>query len=145
MTRFSRQVTLKYSPDQMYDLVNDVSAYASFIPLCSRSEVHEKSDNKLTATIAIAKGRVGFSFTTLNRMEKGQQISMQLVSGPFKSLTGLWKFNPSASDGCLVSVEFDFEFANKLLAVAFSQIFTQVCESMIEAFKKQAKVRYDHL
>lgn len=129
----------------MYDLVNDVSAYARFIPLCSRSEVHEKADNKLTATIAIAKGRVGFSFTTLNRMEKGQQISMHLVSGPFKSLTGLWKFHPLASDGCLVSVEFDFEFANKLLAVAFSHIFIQVCESMIEAFKKQAKVRYDHL
>ncbi len=43
---------------------------------------------------------------------------------------------------CLVSLEFDFEFSNKLLSVALGGLFRQVCDSMVESFRKQAAVRY---
>jgi len=142
MSNFSKQVTVPYTADQMYDLVNDINDYTKFIPLCISSEVHEEQDHKLRATIKIAKGKIGFGFTTLNTMEKGRSISMNLENGPFKSLKGVWGFTPSGTHECIISLHFDFEFSNKLLGVALGGLFKQLCDSMVESFRKQAAVRY---
>ena len=142
MSSFNKQVTVPYTAEQMYDLVNDIDAYSTFIPLCISSEVHEEQDYKLRATIKIAKGKIGFGFTTLNTMEKGRSISMNLENGPFKSLKGVWRFTPSGTHECIISLHFDFEFSNKLLGVALGGLFKQLCDSMVESFRKQAAVLY---
>jgi ribosome-associated toxin RatA of RatAB toxin-antitoxin module len=142
MSSFHKQVTVPYTAEQMYDLVNDINAYPKFIPLCISSEVHEEQDHKLRATIKIAKGKIGFGFTTVNTMEKGRSITMNLENGPFKTLKGVWRFTPSSTDECIISLHFDFDFSNKLLGVALGGLFKQLCDSMVESFRKQAAVRY---
>ena len=142
MSSFNKQVTVPYTAEQMYDLVNDINAYPKFIPLCISSEVHEEQDHKLRATIKIAKGKIGFGFTTLNTMEKGRSISMNLENGPFKSLKGIWRFTPSGTHECIISLHFEFEFSNILLDLTLGGLFKQLCDSMVESFRKQAAVRY---
>lgn len=142
MPSFSKQVTVQYTADQMYNLVNDIDAYSTFIPLCISSEVHEEQDHKLRATIKIAKGKIGFEFTTVNTMEKGRSISMNMENGPFKSLKGVWRFTPLGTHECIISLHFEYEFPNKLLGVALGGLFKQLCDSMVESFYKQAAVRY---
>jgi ribosome-associated toxin RatA of RatAB toxin-antitoxin module len=142
MSSFQKQVTVSYTAEQMYDLVNDISAYSTFIPLCVSSQVHEEQDHKLRATIKIAKGKIGFGFTTVNTMEKGRSIAMNLENGPFKSLKGVWRFTPSGTHECIISLHFDFEFSNKLLGTALGGLFKQLCDSMVESFRKQAAIRY---
>ncbi len=142
MSSFHKQVTVPYTAEQMYDLVNDINAYSTFIPLCISSEVHEEQDHKLRATIKIAKGKIGFGFTTVNSMEKGRSIAMNLEKGPFKALKGVWRFTPSGTHECIISLHFDFEFSNQLLGVALGGLFKQLCDSMVESFRKQAVVRY---
>jgi ribosome-associated toxin RatA of RatAB toxin-antitoxin module len=142
MSSFTKQVTVPYTAKQMYDLVNDINAYSTFIPLCVSAEVHEEQDHRLKATIKIAKGKIGFEFTTMNTMEKDRSISMNLENGPFKSLKGVWRFTPLGADGCIISLHFDFEFSNKLLGVVLNGLFTQLCDSMVDSFRKQAAVRY---
>ena len=115
MSSFSKQVTVPYSADQMYDLVNDINAYSDFIPLCISSEVHEKQDQRLRTTIKIAKGKIGFQFTTVNTMEKGRSISINMENGPFKSLKGVWRFTPAGTRECIISLHFEFEFLKKYL------------------------------
>ena len=140
MSSFHKQVTVP--AEQMYDLVNDINAYSTFIPLCTSSEVHEELDHKLRATIKIAKGKIGFGFTTVNTMEKGRSIAMNLENGPFKTLKGIWQFTPLGKDECIISLHFDFDFSNKLLGVALGGLFKQLCDSMVESFRKQAVIRY---
>jgi ribosome-associated toxin RatA of RatAB toxin-antitoxin module len=142
MSNFNKQVTVPYTAEQMYDLVNDINAYPTFIPLCVSSEVHEEQDHKLRATIKIAKGKIGFGFTTVNTMEKGRSITMNLENGPFKALKGVWRFTPSGTHECIISLHFDFEFSNKLLGVALGGLFKQLCDSMVDSFRKQAVIRY---
>ena len=142
MSSFHKQVTVPYTTDQMYDLVNDINAYSTFIPLCISSEVHEELDHKLRATIKIAKDKIGFGFTTVNTMEKGRSIAMNLENGPFKALKGVWRFTPSGTHDCIITLHFDFDFSNKLLGVALGGLFKQLCDSMVESFRKQAAVRY---
>ena len=142
MSSISKQVTSPYTADQMYDLVYDINSYSKFIPLCISSEVHEEQDNRSRATMTIAKGKIGFEFTTVNIMEKGRSISINLEKGPFKSLKGVWHFTPLGTDECIISLHFEFEFSNKLLDVALGGLFKQFCDSMVELFRKQAVVRY---
>ncbi len=142
MSSFHKQVIVPYTAEQMFDLVNDINAYSTFIPLCISSEVHEEQDHKLRATIKIAKGKIGFGFTTVNTMEKSRSITMNLENGPFKAPKGVWRFTPSRTQHeCIISLYFDFEFANKLLGVALGGLFKELCDSMVESFRKQAAVR----
>jgi len=144
MSSISKQVTVPYTADQMYDLVYDINSYPKFIPLCVSSEVHEEQDHKSRATMKIAKGKIGFKFTTVNTMEKGRSISINLEDGPFKSLKGIWLFTPQGRRECIISLHFEFEFSNKLLDVALGGLFKQFCDSMVELFRKQATVRYGY-
>ncbi|MGZ8191401.1 MAG: type II toxin-antitoxin system RatA family toxin [Methylococcaceae bacterium] len=133
---------MRYTAEQMYDLVNDINAYSTFIPLCISSEVHEEQDHKLKATIKIAKGKIGFEFTTVNTMENGRSFAMNLENGPFKTNKEGWQFTPLGTQECIISLHFDFDFSNKLLGVALGGLFKQRCDSMVESFRKQAVVRY---
>lgn len=142
ISSFSKQVTVPYSAEQMFELVNDVRAYSSFIDLCRESVVHEEQEHQLTATIKIAMGKLSFEFTTANTMVKGRSICMNLVSGPFKSLKGTWTFTPLANQHCITSLQFDFEFSNRLLSMALDGLFKQLCTSMVESFRNQAAIRY---
>jgi len=96
----------------------------------------------LRATIKIAKGKIGFGFTMVNTMEKGRSIIMNVEHGPFKTFKGAWQFTPSGTEECIISLHFDFDFANKLHGVALGGLFKQLCDSMFESFRKLAAVRY---
>jgi len=143
MSSISKQVKVPYTADQMYDLVYDINSYPKFIPLCVSSKVYEEQDHKSRATMKIAKGNIGFEFTTVNMIEKGRSISINLENGPFKSLKGVWYFTPSGIHDCIISLHFEFEFSNKLLDVTLGGLFKQFCDSMVGLFRKQAGVRYD--
>jgi ribosome-associated toxin RatA of RatAB toxin-antitoxin module len=142
ISSFSKQVTVPYSAEQMFELVNDVRAYSTFIDLCRASEVHEEQEHQLTATIKIAMGKLSFEFTTANTIVKGRSITMNLVRGPFKSLKGTWNFTPLENQQCITSLQFDFEFTNKLMSLTLDGLFKQLCTSMVESFRKQAAIRY---
>ncbi|HBA65556.1 MAG: ubiquinone-binding protein [Gammaproteobacteria bacterium HGW-Gammaproteobacteria-10] len=142
MTKICLQARVEYSPSQMFDLVSDIGTYADFIPLCTRSVVNEKCDEWVKATVTMAKGRVGFSFATINFLTKNRAIRMSLVEGPFKVLNGVWLFDPWKDHGSEISLELEFEFANQIISLAFSPLFKKLCDSMIDSFKKQAAMRY---
>ena len=126
----------------MYDLVNDVRSYPSYIPMCSDVKLLAQSPESLKATITMAKGKIKLSFTTENTMEAGKSIRMRLVDGPFKRLNGVWRFEPSVDMGCEATFRLDFEFANALLSMAFGGFFKEVTETMVDAFCRQAARKY---
>jgi ribosome-associated toxin RatA of RatAB toxin-antitoxin module len=66
---------------------------------------------------------------------------MQLVSGPFKKLYGMWSFTPLAENRCKIALSLDFELSG-MLKVAFSGVFSQVANAMVDAFSQRAKVVY---
>lgn len=133
---------VKYTPEEMYDLVNAVESYPEYLPNCTAVKLLTRTPTSLRATITMAKGRIHLSFTTENTMEAGRQVRMRLIDGPFKRLDGLWRFEPQADGGCEVAFRLDFEFANALLSMAFSGFFREAGESMVDAFCRQAVRTY---
>jgi len=126
------------SSKQMFELVNDIEAYPEFLPWCSDARIERQFRNGIVATVSVAKGPMHQSFTTENHNREFDRIEMGLLKGPFKHFRGVWRFD-DVSDGCRVSFDLDFEFSNRLLAIALSKIFETITESMIKAFRRRAR------
>ena len=143
MSHIQRSALVHYSPEEMYKLVNDVADYASFLPWCRSSEVKSETDSEMVASVEIAKGILNKTFTTRNQLQKGQRIDLELVDGPFKKLSGSWRFDALKTDNaCKVSLDLEFEFDNAMMSIAAKPIFTQIANSLVDSFCKRAVVVY---
>lgn len=123
---------------QMFELVDDVEAYPSFLPWCSDAVVHKRSEEAVRATLELNKGSVSKRFTTLNHRTPGHSLRMDLLDGPFRHLEGIWHFEQVADDGSKVSLHIDFEFSSTMLGIMFGGFFEQTCNSLVDAFTRRA-------
>jgi ribosome-associated toxin RatA of RatAB toxin-antitoxin module len=137
-----RSAIVPYTPAQMFDLVNDVASYPQFLPWCSASRVKETSATERIASLHIERGVLRSKFTTRNRLQPPAEIMMNLIDGPFRTLTGQWRFEPIAERGARVSFRVEFEFRNPLTAVAFNAAFESMCGTIVDAFAARAREIY---
>jgi len=138
VTTISKNALVPYSAREMYDLVNDIGSYERFLPWCRSSEILSQGEDEIRATIEIAHGSLHKAFTTCNRLQKNKMVEMRLEKGPFKHLEGFWRFDPLGERACKVSLDLDFEFSNKLIGMAMGPIFSQIANSLVDAFSKRA-------
>lgn len=144
MPQVNRSALVSFSAQQMYDLVNDVENYPEFLPGCSGSKLIESSDTALVASVDVSKAGIKKTFTTSNTMEPGRKITLTLVDGPFKSLSGYWLFTPLDELACKVELCLEFEFSNKLIEMAFGKIFNELTNNMVNSFTLRAKQVYSN-
>ncbi|MFQ6371370.1 SRPBCC family protein [Shewanella sp. YIC-542] len=142
MAHVSRNILVRYSAQQMYELVNDVESYKAFLPGCVGGKVLEFDGRTMVASVDISKAGISKTFTTRNQVVPGKSIELRLENGPFKHLNGSWKFIELAEDACKVEFELDFEFSNSLVGMAFGRVFRELVTSMVSAFTARAKEVY---
>jgi len=142
VTRISKQVNVQYSAGQMYSLVNDIEAYPDFLPWCTAANILQRDTYLVTASVSLSVGKIRQTFTTSNIMMPDSSISMNLVKGPFKELTGNWKFTENSDGGCLVNLDMNFEFKNKLIKHTLGKAFYKITDSMVDAFIERDWVVY---
>lgn len=142
MPTIERSALVPYSDAQMYALVNDVERYPEFVPGCRTATVLEQSESNKVARLEIAKAGISKSFTTRNNLEPYQHIGMELVDGPFQYLRGGWSFHALDSQACKIVLELEFEFANRILGMAFGKIFNELQSRMVDAFVQRAQQVY---
>jgi len=138
VTCINKSALIPYSAEKMYNLVADVDKYQEFLPWCGSSEVLSRTADEIKGRIEISHTGMHKTFTTLNRMQKNKMIEMRLIDGPFKHLQGFWRFDALDENGCKISLDLEFEFSNKLMSMAFGPIFSQIANSMVDAFCKRA-------
>lgn len=142
MASVSRSALVPYSADQMFSLVADVDAYQEFLPWCGESQILKREGDVVEGRIQISKAGFEKSFTTRNRMQPGKMVEIRLVEGPFRNLDGFWRFHSLGEGACKVTLDLDFEFSNRMLTLAFSKVFTQIANSLVDSFVQRAKQVY---
>ena len=133
-----RSQLVPFSAKQMYELVDGITQYQTFLPWCVKSEELERDENSVTATLTISAQGLEKSFTTKNTLTPHSRIDLSLVDGPFSHLDGHWLFIDTL-DGCKVDFELNFDIANKILAMFIGPLFEKVASSMLDAFCDQAQ------
>ncbi|MBN0986331.1 type II toxin-antitoxin system RatA family toxin [Amphritea pacifica] len=142
MTQVDRSALVLHTAEQMFDLVNDVESYPQFLPWCSGTTLIESTDEVMQASLKVAKAGLRYSFTTRNELQRPEIIRIELVEGPFSSLSGLWTFKPLSEEACKVSLSLQFDFSGKLTSLAMSKVFNQMAATMVDAFVNRADQVY---
>lgn len=139
-TEVKRSALLPYPALALFEIVNDVRSYPEFLPWCQQAEVVDESADGLTATLSLSGRGVSESFTTRNTWVVGERINLELVSGPFQSLSGCWQFTPLADQGCRVDLHLTFQFSGvaRMLGGPFNRVFTRASDQLVTAFCARA-------
>jgi len=142
MTTIAKSALVSHSAEEMFALVDDVAAYAEFLPWCGGSEEISRSEDEVSATVVIAHSGLNKAFTTKNRLQKPKMIEMTLVNGPFKHLHGFWRFESLGDDACKVSLDLEYEFSNRLISMVVGPVFNQIANTLVDSFCQRAEVIY---
>lgn len=142
MIQIRRSALVRYTPGQMYALVNDVEAYPERFRWCEQAHVSEREGEELVARLDLRFAGLHQSFTTRNQGEPPGLIRIGLVDGPFKTLEGVWTFDALGDTGCRVGLELDFEYAGRLGGMALKLGFQGLASRMVDDFCAVARRVY---
>lgn len=141
MIEIRRSALVKYTPAQIFDLVNDVEAYPKRFSWCAGAQVLECEGDVLLARLDLKFAGLRQSFTTRNTTERPHRLHMHLVEGPFRRLDGLWEFIPLGEHGCKIGFALDFDYVG-LGAGAIKLGFQGLATRMVEDFSREAARTY---
>ena len=107
--------------------------------------VTEKSTNLIIGRIFISKSLINWNFSTKNTIKTNESISLELIDGPFESLTGKWLFSPINDFNTRVSLAIDYKFKSSIIELSIEPIFSSIMNSILKSFVQEAfKSKYDN-
>ncbi|MFN2289206.1 MAG: type II toxin-antitoxin system RatA family toxin [Chromatocurvus sp.] len=142
MPSIQRSALLPFTAQQIYELVNDVESYPSFMEGCVGARVLSRSGDTMEARLDLARGGIVQSFTTRNTLIANEVIELRLSEGPFERFAGRWRFQALGEAACKVSLELDFKIRSALVGVAAGRLFERVTNNQVEAIARRARQVY---
>jgi ribosome-associated toxin RatA of RatAB toxin-antitoxin module len=137
-----KSVLVGYSPQQIFDLVDDVEHYPEFLPWCGGTHVISRDEQHTRATIRIAYHGIRQSFTTENAKQAPSLMEIRLIDGPFRQLDGTWRFVDLSGRGCRIEFRLHYESASRLLEKLVGPVFNYIANTFVESFIKRAERKY---
>jgi ribosome-associated toxin RatA of RatAB toxin-antitoxin module len=139
MPTISRSALVRRPALAMFELVHDVAAYPRRFDWCESAAVLERFDDGLIARLAVKMGPMRTSFTTRNVVDAGRCISLSLVDGPFRRLSGRWDFTALGEGASKVELQLDFEAAGRVVGSALALGFQSLADRMVDDFVREAQ------
>lgn len=142
MTTIHRSAIVPYSARQMFELVADIPSYPKFLPWCGGARVMSAQGDEVVAAIDIAYGGIHKTFTTRNLKQRHKMLEMQLLEGPFSHLQGFWQFMALAENASKITLDLEFEVANRIVGLALTPIFSNIANQLVDRFHQRAADLY---
>jgi ribosome-associated toxin RatA of RatAB toxin-antitoxin module len=142
MHRISKSAIVPHTPQQMFELVNNINDYPNFLNWCDSSSILNETGNQITASVQINKNGFKQTFTTINTSTPYETIKMQLLDGPFDDLRGEWRFEPLGDNAAKVYLDLEFSFKSRIADMTISPLFKNIANSQLDAFIERAKNIY---
>ena len=138
-----RSALMPFPARFIYEVVNDVSSSAEFLPWCGGVEIHQADETSMEASILMRGAGLNHWFKTRNTMLPGESIEMALLEGPFSKLNGVWRFTPVNSDGCKIELVLQYELKQGLATAIIGPAFSRIANSMVASFCDRATELYE--
>lgn len=142
MAVIEKSVLIPRTVEQMFDLVDRVEDYPTFLPWCGGTELLERNETITAARIHINYHGIKAHFATENPKEAPHWMDIRLREGPFRMLEGGWRFTALGNDGCKVEFRLHYEFSSKVLEKALGPVFSHIIGSFVDSFVKRAHQLY---
>lgn len=142
LTRIAKTALLPYPAEHLFDLINDIEAYPQYMDGCVGARILHAEADLIEARLELSRAGITQAFATRNRLQRPDAIVMELVEGPFRTLSGRWQFNTLSATACKVSLDLQFELDGKLASLAAGKLFEGVAGNLVDAMCKRAHVLY---
>lgn len=142
MTTIHRSAIVPYSARQMFELVADIPSYPEFLPWCGGARIVSAREDEVIAAIDIAYGGVHKTFSTRNLLQRDKMMEIRLLEGPFSFLEGFWQFKPLDEQSSKISLDLEFEVANKIVSLALTPVFSNIANQLVDRFYHRAADLY---
>ncbi|HEU5481570.1 MAG TPA: type II toxin-antitoxin system RatA family toxin [Sphingomicrobium sp.] len=142
MPRHSETRHLPYSPEQLFDLVADVSRYDEFLPWVVAVRVRSSSEKETIADLVVGFSAFKERFTSRVVKERPERICVDYIEGPLKYLHNEWRFERAADGGTNLLFSVDFAFRSRLFETLAGQMFDRALRRMTSAFERRAAALY---
>ena len=142
MPRHTEKKHLPYSPEQLFDLVADVSRYDEFLPWVVAVRVRSSSATETVADLVVGFNAFKERFTSRVVKERPNKILVDYVEGPLKYLHNEWRFEPTADGGTNLCFSVDFAFRSRIFEALAGQMFDRALRRMTMAFEERAAALY---
>ena len=139
MVTVQRSALVNFPAKVLYDLVADIKSYPDFLPWCSAAEAEVSEPGVVLATLHVSYHGIRQQFSTRNCNQPERQIEMNLVSGPFRHLKGIWRFDELAPDASKVSLHLEYQLSSGLLARVVGSVFDHIANTFVDAFVRRAE------
>ena len=142
MHRVHQKHTLKYSPEQLYQLVGDIERYPEFLPWCQEVKILRRRDQECHARVTV--GFKGIRQTYQCRvLWQEHSIVVEYLSGPLADLYTCWTFHALKDPNhCMVEFQLEFALRNRLFGAIMEQVMLGAITRMTDAFVDRASVLY---
>jgi len=142
MATVARSAIVAYSSQQMFDLINDIDSYPLFLAGCIESEILSRDDQFVEARLTLGKRGIRQSFVTRNELLPPERMIMRLRDGPFKSFEGVWQFQALDNNACKVSLDLEFSFKSRMLAVTAGKFLEEIANRQVDSLCRRADEIY---
>ena len=138
---------VKYTKDQMFDLVADIDRYSEFLPWCNDSKIIDRKkvgdQEILTADLEIGYDQFVYTYRSEVILDNNKsEIKVHNLDGPFKYLENNWQFRSIAKDECEIKFYIDFELNISILDLLMKKFFNLAFQKMVDAFIDRANEIY---
>ena len=138
MFTIKKQAIVFHSKERMFELVDQVEDYPTFLPWCGDTEVLARNKDITRAKINIRFKGIKQSFTTENHKTYPDKMVINLIDGPFKKLEGEWRFIEIEEGSSRIELELNYEFKNFILEKLISPAFSVIANTFIDSFVVKA-------
>ncbi len=133
---------LRYSAEQMFDLVADVEKYGEFLPWVMATRVRSDSDTEMVADMLVGFKSLREKFTSRVVKDRPNRLEVHYIDGPMRDLSNRWIFTAKENGGCSIDFCVDFTFNNKVFEALAGQYFDRAFRKMMTAFETRADELY---
>jgi ribosome-associated toxin RatA of RatAB toxin-antitoxin module len=141
MREMHRSALVPYSAEQMFDLIEQVEHYPAFLPWCTRTELIERTDETVSATVEVGFRDLHVSVTTRNPKRRPEWMAIEMQGGSFRHFHGEWRLAPLGTLGCRIDFSLRYELALSTEKLA-GPLIDRAANQMVDAFVRRAEQVY---
>lgn len=132
-----------HEPHELYALVLDIERYPEFLPWCRAARIVERKPDHFLGELIISFSHLTERYTSkVIGDEAANRIEVELVKGPFTTLSNHWKFEAAPQGGTNIHFAVEFAFKSALLNNLLGGFFGRAVDKMGDAFVKRADQLY---
>ncbi|GKY91869.1 hypothetical protein MPSEU_000158500 [Mayamaea pseudoterrestris] len=139
----SERRILRTNPHHLFNIINDVDKYHTFLPLCTRSKIIWRSSNEYRATLTVGLPPLLEETYTSHVVSNATRLivtAKSIQSHRFKALSSEWKLRATDNeDECLVDFNVSLTVSDPFIVATLDQILQQVAGKQVDAFEKQCQ------